>query len=347
MAATPAGTRTLARALVALGAGAEEVGGAAGDTLLVRPGRGTPAVAVRVRSCAHADPVRVAALLAEERGPGSQVTVLVADWIPEPARQLLRTRGWGWLDRRGHLRLTGPGLLIDAAVPPLTRRSLRRTPGIRGVGGLTWAAAVLMAPDGRPVLREVARRSGLAPSTLAVAARTLRESAPAAPAPRGDGGGPAVQAGPELFWALVAAWPPVWSGLADAPRPEDEGVAGWAVTGRAAAASGPAGGDTAGRLAVGGPGDGSEAAPRFYVAGAAELERALDRYGEAVRRPAAHVAVEPTPLVLADLPSAREGGWPAVAPLFAAVDVAAEGAEGVAFLESWEPASPGRRWWAA
>jgi hypothetical protein len=48
------------------------------------------------------------------------VLVAVADRITADARTYLNGAGWSWLDLRGHLRLTAPGLFIDADIPPLS-----------------------------------------------------------------------------------------------------------------------------------------------------------------------------------------------------------------------------------
>jgi hypothetical protein len=50
------------------------------------------------------------------RGEGV-VPILVADEVPDPVRRDLDQRNVGWLDRRGHLRLSAPGLVVDAEVP--------------------------------------------------------------------------------------------------------------------------------------------------------------------------------------------------------------------------------------
>jgi hypothetical protein len=50
------------------------------------------------------------------RGEGV-VPILVADEVPAAVRRDLDDGNVSWLDRRGHLRLTAPGLFVDAAVP--------------------------------------------------------------------------------------------------------------------------------------------------------------------------------------------------------------------------------------
>lgn len=73
-----------------------------------------------------------------------------------------------WLDRRGHLRLTGDGLYIDADVPPISRktpeRRITRDP-ITGRSGLA-AAALLLRPHDPMGVSEIARAAGLNPSSI-------------------------------------------------------------------------------------------------------------------------------------------------------------------------------------
>ena len=313
--------QAVAAALTALGARVEAPGRPGPDVLLVRPGTAAPAVAVRVRATTSADPVRVAALLGEPRPAGGPLTLLVADRIPDGSRALLRRAGWGWLDRRGDLRVQGPALLIETTVPTERGVTPRLRPGIRGVGGTTWAAAILL--EGRqPILREVARQAGLAPSTLAAAARALRDARLEGP-------------GPELFWSLAEAWAPDWVALADPGAGTPAGVAsGWEALGAWGAAVPAA--------------EGTRSAPaRLYVRDPGELAAAVDRYGEVRGGPpggggAVLVAAAPTPLVFGPGPG-REGRA-VVAPVFAALDVVSE-AGGPEFLATWEPPKPWVGWW--
>ena len=311
----------LAAALRAVGARVEEVGRPAPDRLLARPGPGAPAVAIRAVGASRADPVHVAPLLRGNRGPA---TVLVADLVPDQTRQLLREAGWGWLDRRGQLRVLAPGLLVDTAVPALERPRVSARRPISGRGGTTWAAALLLDPDRPPVLREVARRSGLAASTLSAAAAALRGAELV-----GERDRPVL---PDLFWALAEAWRPAWECLARRPEDGSTVIGGWAAA-RAAGAEAPT--ETAGapmgteRLAraAGAPG-----AVDLYVAGPAEVSRLVRACGRChPGLEAARVAVMPTPLVAV---TAGAGG--VAAGLFAALDIA--GAQGgVQTLGAWQP----------
>ncbi len=51
------------------------------------------------------------------RGCRRLPAVVVADRISEAGRDVLRRAGWGWLDRRGHLRLWASGVRIESPLP--------------------------------------------------------------------------------------------------------------------------------------------------------------------------------------------------------------------------------------
>ena len=62
-------------------------------------------------------------------GDDDRVWLVIADRVLEPGRVVLARNGWGWLDRRGHLRIDTKGLFVDTAVgadrepgPPPARR---------------------------------------------------------------------------------------------------------------------------------------------------------------------------------------------------------------------------------
>lgn len=92
-----------------------------------------------------------------------RLRVLVADRIVGNGRDELKSRGWGWLDLRGHLFLSAPGLLIDAEVPAFRPRPHRTSP-FSGSVGKEVACALLMEPDIAPTVRGLARTLSRAPS---------------------------------------------------------------------------------------------------------------------------------------------------------------------------------------
>ena len=198
--------------------------------------------------------------------------VVVADRIPGWARARLSAASVSWLDRRGHLRLVGRGLFIDAQVDA-DRRSPGAPPeGIRGRAGLAYAAAALLAEGPAPGIRSVARSAGLSAPSVSVAAAAIRRAGLL------DGSGAGA---PELFWALADAWRPTFVSLGGrlaelAPASERLGIggppssAGWALTGWPAAAA--LGWSLEVDLAQ---------PPQLYVPSAASLREAMDVLGPA------------------------------------------------------------------
>jgi len=269
--------------------------------------------------------------------------VAVGDLITAQAKEALRTAGWGWLDRRGHLVLRAKGVHIDVDVPPDQRSTVNAPPRtISGTAAVSWAAALLMAPDDPPSMREVGRRVSISHSAIVSAAKRLK----AASLVRSDGR-PLV---PELFWMLADEWHPHTVALAELP-PIDEadeygklGVnlagegPGWAVAGTVGAAAWGA------PLAIG-----SAFPPDFYVPSAVDLRQATLRLGEATRfeQRACTAAVAPTPLVCTarlERRSREWGAWSFAHGLFAALDLAQDRARGAEILEDWHPTDFTRVW---
>jgi DNA-binding transcriptional ArsR family regulator len=249
--------------------------------------------------------------------------VVVADRIPDWARSELSAASVSWLDRRGHLRLVGRGLYVDARVEPDQRRLGGPPEGIRGRAGLAYAASALLAEGSSPGIRSVARAAGLSAPSVSVATAALRRAGLLE-----EGAGRQ----PQLFWTLVDAWRPSFVALggrlADlAPASERLGIGGaagspgWALTGRAAAA------------ALGWPIEVDLAQPpQLYVPTAGVLREAMDLLGSAQGGAAAscRLAVAPTLLACSSRRVAplRPGAGlvePLVtAPLFVALELAKE-----------------------
>ena len=82
-----------------------------GDALIVDGTRVVPFLVLR----AHPTPADLSQLVREHRRRSP--AVVVADRISEPGRGVLRDAGWGWLDRRGHIRLWASGARIDSSIP--------------------------------------------------------------------------------------------------------------------------------------------------------------------------------------------------------------------------------------
>jgi hypothetical protein len=268
--------------------------------------------------------------------------VAIGDLITAPAKDALRDAGWGWLDRRGHLVLRAEGVHIDADVPP-DERTTAGAPArpISGIAAVSWAAALLMAPDDPPSMREVARRVSISHSAVVAASKKLK----AVSLIRADGR-PLV---PELFWTLADEWRHRPVALAELPATDDaeygsfglglgDDGPGWAVAG------------TVGAAAWGAPfAIGRAFPPDFYVPSSAELRRATLRLGEAARfeERACTVAVAPTPLVCRtrfDRATNEWGHWRFAHGLFAALDLAQDRARGAEILADWNPTDFARVW---
>jgi hypothetical protein len=300
-----------------------------------------------IKSLSRADPSRVESLVS--RMPASRpkvMWVLVADEIPEASRKILSRAGWGYLDRRGRLRIVDvpSSILVDVEVDPLVHPAAKRRAPIRGASGISYAAALLMAPDEQLSIREVARRAQLSVSTIADAARSIRDASLI-----GRDGRPLI---PDLFWALADAWHPERTPLLGKPVAGeastttalavfgDPAQPGWAVTGDLAAVAYDA------PLAVA---DGSP--PDFYVPDRLTATNAARTYRLSPDALAASCTVAVAPTVLACAPrfepTSRRGAvleFLLTHPLFVALDLAADRARGVEILSAWNPEGFTRVW---
>lgn len=260
--------------------------------------------------------------LIEEPHPAGKMPVLVADRVTADAKDRLAEAGWGWFDRRGHLRLRSPGLLVDTNVPVTTREGKAPEEPIRGRAGIAIAYRLLTHPD-EPVSTT---RSGLgfAPSTISEALTRLRDAGLV------DDAGLAVT--PELFWALADRWRPERTWLAEQPDPKASDTAGWCVTGTVAAAE------------LGAPVVSTGSAPDLYVPGPVVVTIAARRYGISrdASVAAASIAVAPASAVTDEaLPPAHKR-WSLAHPVAVALDLAQDRARGREILEDWSP--PERVW---
>ena len=336
------GETAVLRALQSLGHRAAQAPGDAGwDLIATVDGIEIP---IEIKAASVINPEAVTRMVASiDKRTKSVARVAVGDLITGPAQQALRDAGWGWLDRRGHFVLRAKGVHIDADVPTDQRPTTGAAPQrISGSAAISWAAALLLAPEDPPSMREVARRVSLAHSAIVAASKRLK----AASLIRADGR-PLV---PELFWALAEEWHPNTVALAQLPpvgnaetygalgvNPEGDGP-GWAVAG------------TVGAVAWGAPVViGSSYPPDFYVPSAVELRQATLRLGEAPRYEdrACTVAVAPTPLVCARRfvrDSSEWGDWRFAHGLFAALDLAQDQARGAEILDDWKPEDFTRVW---
>ena len=255
------------------------------------------------------------------RGTG-HVPVLVADRVTADARDRLTEAGWGWFDRRGSLRVRGPGVLIDTNVPAAVRPGQAPDDPIRGRAGIAIAYRLLTHPS-KPMSTT---RSGLgfAPSTISDALKRLRSAGVV-----DSDGLPVI---PELFWVLAERWAPERTWLSEEPDATTPDTAGWCVSGTVAAAE------------LGAPIVSAGATPDLYVPGPVVVTIAARRYG--VARDAsvavASVAVAPAREVTDEALPPVHQAWRLAHPVAVALDLAQDRARGREILDDWSP--PERVW---
>jgi hypothetical protein len=278
------------------------------------------------------------------RSAGDVVGVIVADRITADARDSLNRAGWSWLDLRGHLRLVGPGLFVDAGVPAVGRSGPDRS-AFGGRTGIELAALLLLDPPKRIGVRTAAAMLSRAPSSISEAFGALH----AENLVDGD----RMPAVPGLFWALAEHWNPVSRDVASIPGPgrrrdnaalrlglEDvESTTGWALSDTVAASvyGAPV------SMRAGHP-------PDFYVPDQSTLRRAVHLLGSATTASsrAGRVRVAPVPMVCARRVDAAEWSreeWPLANPLFVALDLAQDPGRGREILDAWTPGKPWNRVW--
>lgn len=292
-------------------------------------------VALEIKTTAYATPERVRAMI-EHHPPGPASLLLVADHITEAARHELNGAGWSWLDRRGHLYLCAPGVMIDREVEPLPRPGTGGRPGpISGAAGLTVAYSILVDPETPQPVRASAPALGFSPASISTSRSTLREAGLLE-----RDGLPVV---PELFWALADVWKPDRSWLVNAPEAgdmhtnvHDLDASGWCLSGTATA------------LDWGAPVVAVDPILDVYVPGPVMVTIARREYHAAqnVADASASIAVAPTALVTSRRqPPGGKGGWPLAHPLAVALDLAQDRARGREILEDWTPPPGFHRVW--
>jgi hypothetical protein len=254
-----------------------------------------------------------AAMAAKLAKRAHRPAVVVADLVGAEARAALDAAGVGWLDRRGHLRLRAPGLLIDRDVAPLPRdRPTAGSDALRGAAAIGVAAAHLL--DGEWGVRELARLLDLSPAAVSKAGTDL------------DARGLFADR-TALFAALASAWKPTWVDLGAVPRGD-----GFAV------------GGTVGGARLGAPIIATAGYPvEVHVADQATFERARLRYA-GTDRPVARLALAPTTLVAVVTSHEVVDGLPVAHPLFVALDLASDPGRGSEALRGWKPVGWARAW---
>jgi hypothetical protein len=158
-------------------------------------------VTLDVATAAHPTPVELAELAQRTGAQGRhRPVVVVADRISEPGREVLRRAGWGWFDRRGHVRVWAPGVRIEAPLPAPDRRDRTRLGNPWTQVGLEVALAALLHPDDPVTARRVAPVIGRSVGAVHELVRRFAEV--------GLIGRTTHQPLlPELFWETAAQWP--------------------------------------------------------------------------------------------------------------------------------------------
>jgi hypothetical protein len=271
------------------------------------------------------------------------ITVLVADRVLSSARPVLDELGVGWLDLRGHLRLSAPGVLIDADVPA-TRQLGKPIDPFSGAVGLAVACSLLLEPSEPVRVRALARALDRAPSSVSAAVDRLRQEQLITAEDL-----PAV---PDLFWALASKWQPVTIQVAALPDSADPVAlaalhTGW---GDSPAETGWVLADALAASVYGAPiGVSADYPPSFYVPDDATARRAATLLGTPGRNAAAAatIRVAPVPQICVLPTSGLFPGrpWPLARPLFVALDLATDPGRGTEVLAGWRPQEETIRVW--
>jgi hypothetical protein len=265
----------------------------------------------RVAAAAHPTPAEASELC-------GSADFLIADRLSTAARERLNAAGIGWLDRRGHLRIRVPGLIVDTDLPATAQRPVRGS-GRLGETGLDIVVTLLGEPERTWGVNELARYLGRSPGRISEILGALRDQGLVTPA--------ATPLVPELFWAAADAWKPRWMPLSGVPEgPDAARLSG----GRAAAALG------AGLVLT------PDWPLELYIADAWSLRNlAAEPPSGRVRAVGARC---PSPAAL-QLPAAgQRSGFLLAHPVVIALDLAQDRARGREILQGWSPPKYARVW---
>lgn len=148
---------------------------------------------------AHPNPADLALMVEQADGRA----IVIADRISDAGRDVLRRHGWGWLDRRGHLRVWQPGIRIEApfsGVHSLLQQPRRHEGNMWTSVGLEVALHSLIHPTLNVSARAVARETGRSVGATHELIARFIDSGLIGPTTRK----PLV---PDLFWETSARWP--------------------------------------------------------------------------------------------------------------------------------------------
>lgn len=313
--------------------------------MVVFPGEATMIVEVKDASLVTADSAAGQLRRWSAEAKSDAVPVVIADRITADGRERLNEVGWSWLDLRGHLRLVGDGVFVDADVPPLSEPHPARR-GLIGKVGIELAALLLLDPTSRVGVRAAAATLTRSPSSISEAFAALRAAdlvdVDHKPSER------------DLFWELAEHWRPISEDVATMPAPlqerdtsvlhlgldDVESTEGWALS------------DTVAAAHYGAPVSMRAAHPYdFYVPDRSTLRRAVRLLGSATTptERAGRIRVAPVPMVCTRrVDGAKHGideSWPLANPLFVALDLAQDPGRGREILNMWTPEKSWRRVW--
>jgi hypothetical protein len=155
-------------------------------------------VALHLVARAHPTPADITQLV--EATADRLPALLVADRISEPGREALRHAGWGWLDRRGHLRIWTPGARIEAPVESEGEHRAGRSTNPWTQVGLEVALAALLEPGAQVGARRIAPTIGRSVGAVHERIARLAEVGLIGRTTKR----PLL---PDLFWETAAHWP--------------------------------------------------------------------------------------------------------------------------------------------
>lgn len=266
------------------------------------------------------------------------VPIVVASRITEDARAGLSRAGWSWLDLRGQLHLSAPGLFVHTNVVP-AHDAPRGADPFAGRVGIEVAALMLLDPDKPARIRKLAQEVGRAPSSVSAAVSGMRAA--------GLVGVDNLPAIPELFWELASAWKPEAVDVAQIPTDDQSVNDALRVNRDDLARSGWALSDTHAAAAYGAPIAARADSPLdFYVQDPRVLRRAAKLLGTARSRADRAATLRAAPLGFVCHHRVGQGGsWPLADPLFVALDLAQDPGRGREVLDLWSPPRGHRRVW--
>jgi hypothetical protein len=164
-----------------------------GDVLVVDGSEVGP----RIEERSHPTPATLAALV--QRPPIRLPAMVVADRISDNGRDVLRNAGWGWLDRRGHLRIWTRGVRIETDFRGDDTEPTR-VGNMWTTVGLEVALAALCNPSEPITARRIAKVIGRSTgATHELISRFTQNGL--------IGRRTRLALLPELFWETAAQWP--------------------------------------------------------------------------------------------------------------------------------------------